>query len=78
MRLDRGLFSYYKILGGTVNEYLKLLNVLFDLGNPLTQYIQHYEELNYPLSYLADGHTRVRRSLDPLETLHLNFKAHNR
>ena len=50
----------------------------FFLGNPLTEYIQHYEELNYPKEYLADGHSRVKRSLHTQETLHLNFNAHRR
>lgn len=44
----------------------------------LTSSILHYETLNYPKQYVNDGHQRVRRSLHPFESLHVNFNAHNR
>ena len=49
--------------------------------NALTESILHYEPLVYNRDKLISDHTRVRRSLEPLggeDTLHLNFRAHDR
>ncbi|XP_065658386.1 disintegrin and metalloproteinase domain-containing protein 10 isoform X2 [Hydra vulgaris] len=46
--------------------------------NQLSDSILHYEPLVYNKELLHDSHSRVRRSLDPNEELHLNFDAHFR
>ena len=55
-----------------------LLSVFHFPGNQLTQFIKHYEPLNYDKKDLRNKHLRVRRSVGPHEELHLNFESHGR
>lgn len=48
------------------------------LGRPLTEYIKHYETLNYDPSELHAQHERVRRDSQESEPVNLDFKAHGR
>ena len=66
-----------------INILIVDLFIYIDAGvkssrNQLTDSILHYEPLIYNKELLHDSHSRVRRSLDPNEELHLDFNAHFR
>ncbi|KAJ0178926.1 hypothetical protein K1T71_005701 [Dendrolimus kikuchii] len=44
----------------------------------LSEYVDHYEPLDYDASAVHDQHVRARRSTDSPPDLRLNFKAHGR
>ena len=45
-------------------------------GTPLTEYISHYEPLNYDIQQLQQAHHRAKRSAD--HEVQLRFSAHGR
>ncbi|CAB1331854.1 unnamed protein product, partial [Coregonus sp. 'balchen'] len=51
----------------------------YHYGNPLNEYVRHYEGLSYNSYELHDRHLRVKRALNHQDKfLHLDFHAHGR
>jgi len=48
------------------------------VAKPLSEWVSHYEPLDYDTDSLHQSHLRARRSVLDDSSVHLHFKAHSR